>query len=110
MSGQPHNLHAPKPLHCVGGNPGAYALRPEFDPQRHLLVVSEQERSESSEKFAFFGGRVQADTTRRWAGRIDLRQAKNILAIPGVMDTMLDLGYDPLRILDEHAAQLAAAG
>lgn len=109
VSGQPHNLHAPKPLHCVGGNPGAYALRPEFDPQRHLRVVSEKEGLESSEKFSFFGGRMQADTTRRWAHAIDREQARNILAIPGVMDTMLDLGYDPLRILEEHAALLGAA-
>lgn len=108
VSGQPHNVFAPKPLHCVGGNPGAYALRPEFDPQGHLRVVSDKERSESSEKFAFFGGQVHADTTRRWAHAIDRQQARNILAMPGVMDTMLDLGYDPLRLLDEHAAVLDA--
>lgn len=110
VSDRPHNVLAPKPLHCVGGNPSAYAIRDEFDQQGHLRVVPDHERPVSLEKFSFFGGDApRTQPLARWAHKIDHQQAKNILAIPGVMDTMLDLGYDPLHILEEHAALLAAA-
>ncbi|HSR66094.1 MAG TPA: hypothetical protein VLM17_10905 [Xanthomonadaceae bacterium] len=111
VSDRPHNLFEPKPLHCVGGNPSAYAIRSEFDRQGHLHVQrDDDDRSLSLEKFAFFGGDAPRNQAiARWAARIDRDQARAILAIPGVMDTMLDLGYDPLRILEEHAALLAAA-
>jgi hypothetical protein len=62
------------------------------------------------EKFAFFSGDAPRNqAVSRWAHKIDPQQARNILAIPGVMETMLDLGYDPLHILDEHAALHSAA-
>lgn len=111
VSDRPHNVYEPKPLHCVGGNPSAYAIREEFDQQGHLRVMPDHERPVSAEKIAFFGGSESphAQPVARWAPRIDPQQARNILAIPGVMDTMLDLGYDPLHILDEHAALLAQA-
>lgn len=114
VSDRPHNVHAPKPLHCVGGNPSAYAIRGEFDKQGHLRAVADQDREASIDRLAFFGGSdmPRAQAMQRWANVIDGDQARNILSIPGVMDTMLDLGYDPLRMLDAHAAvraQLAAA-
>ncbi len=114
VSDRPHNVHAPKALHCVGGNPSAYAIREEFDKQGHLRVAPAHERPVSLEKFAFFGGSdaPRAQAMQRWAKVIDGDQARNILAIPGVMDTMLDLGYDPLRMLDAHTqcrAEMAAA-
>jgi len=110
VSDRPHNVYEPKALHCVGGNPSAYSIREEFDKQGHLRVVPEHERPVSLEKFAFFGGEAPRNqATARWATKIDRQQARNILAIPGVMETMLDLGYDPLHILEEHAALLAQA-
>lgn len=110
VSGQPHNVFVPKPLHCVGGNPSAYSIRGEFDQAGHLRVVPEHERPVSLEKFAYFGSEAapRAQALERWARVIDREQAYNILGLPGVMDTMLDLGYDPLRILDAYNALRAA--
>ncbi|MFN3310510.1 MAG: hypothetical protein ACK40R_02255 [Thermomonas sp.] len=109
VSDQPHNIFAPKPLHCIGGNPSAYAIREEFDKQGHLRVVPDHERPVSQEKLSFFGASEmpRSQPIERWGHMIDRQQAKNILAIPGVMDTMLDLGYDPLGMLEAHAAWLA---
>jgi len=110
VSDRPHNVFAPKPLHCVGGNPSAYSIRGEFDQQGHLRAVPDHEKTRSAEQFAFFGGNeARTQPIARWATKIDRQQARNILAIPGVMETMLDLGYDPLHILEEHAALLAQA-
>ena len=110
VSDRPHNLYEPKPLHCIGGNPSAFSIRNEFDQEGHLRAIPHHEQRVSREKFAFFGGDApRTDPVARWASRIDRQQARNILAIPGVMETMQDLGYDPLHILDEHAALLAAA-
>ena len=110
VSDRPHNVYEPKPLHCIGGNVSAYSIRREFDQQGYLRAIPEDEHVVSRKKFAFFGGDApRTEAVARWAPAIGRDDARNILALPGVMETMLDLGYDPLRILDEHAALLAAA-
>lgn len=112
VSDRPHNILDPKPLHCIGGNPSAYTIREEFDKQSYLRTMPEDQRPVFLEKLAFFGASQapRSQPIERWGHLIDRQRAKNILAIPGVMDTMLDLGYDPLGMLDEHAAWLAQRG
>ena len=111
VSDTPHNLYEPKPLHCLGGNVSAFAIRREFDQQGYLRAIPESDRVISRKKFDYYGKDTapRNQPVARWANSINRDQARAILAIPGVMETMLDLGYDPLHILDEHAALLAAA-
>lgn len=105
VTGTPHNMHDPKPMHCIGGNVSAYAIRGDFDKQGHLNSIPEDTQAIARRKFEVFGGHgPRTDTLSRWASAISHEDACSILSIPGVMDTMLDLGYDPLRMLDEHAA------
>lgn len=105
VTGTAHNLHDPKPMHCIGGNVSAYAIRDDFDKQGHLKAIPEHTQAVARRKFEVFGGDgPRTDTLSRWASAISHEDACAILSIPGVMDTMLDLGYDPLRIMDEHAA------
>lgn len=110
VSGQPHNVFEPKALHCIGGNVSAFSIREEFDQQGYLRAIPEDERTVSRRKFEYFGSGtgVRTDSMARWAKAISREDARSILALPGVMETMLDLGYDPLRMLDEHAQCRAA--
>ena len=104
INGQPHNLMDTRPLHTLGGNSSAHAMRPEYDREGEIRHLGEREAAVAREKFAYFGATAQprADTLRRWAFDITPQEAHAILAMPEVLDTMLDLGYDPLRMLDEY--------
>lgn len=106
----PHNLYEPKPLHAIGGNTSAHLIRPEFDRSGHLDMISEQFRPRARDKIAYFGGSEapRANAVQRWAHDLTPDEAYNVLALPGVLETMLDLGYDPLRMLDEYKALRAA--
>lgn len=106
VTGTAHNVHDPKPMHCIGGNVSAYAIRGDFDKQGHLKSIPEGTQAIARRKFEVFGGEggPRADTLSRWAPAISHEDACALLSIPGVMDAMLDLGYDPLFMLDEHAA------
>ncbi|MGN6512748.1 MAG: hypothetical protein ACTHKZ_04140 [Lysobacteraceae bacterium] len=111
INGQPHNVLDAKALHTIGGNTSAHAVRPEFDRAGELRHLGEREAAVAREKFAYFGGSQEPrqDALRRWAFEISPQEAHGILAMPEVLDTMLDLGYDPLRMLDEYKAMRVAA-
>lgn len=110
VSDRPHNLFEPKPLHAVGGNTSAHLIRPEFDRDAQLRRVQGADRERDEAKIAYFGAghAPRGNPMQRWVRDIDPAEANAILSLPGVMDTMLDLGYDPLRILDEYNALRAA--
>lgn len=112
VSDQPHNVYEPKPLHATGGNTSAHLIRPEYDREAQLRRVSGESRERDQAKMAYFGAaghEARGNPLERWVQDIRPDEAYGVLSLPGVMDTMLDLGYDPLRMLDEYRALRAAA-
>jgi len=112
VSDQPHNVYEPKALHATGGNTSAHLIRPEYDRAAQLRRVSGALRERDEAKIAYFGGvghEPRGNPLERWIRDIQPHEAYGILALPGVMDTMLDLGYDPLHMLDQYNTARAQA-
>ena len=111
VSDRPHNLYEPKPLHATGGNTSAHLIRPEYDCAAQLRRVPANLRERDAAKMAYFGGghAPRGNPLARWVHDIQPDEASGILSLPGVMDTMLDLGYDPLRLLEQYTAARAEA-
>lgn len=92
------------PCHALGGNVGSFLSYPNFNFSEYLNKETKENRNPTSEELSEKSNQPASPTKRAdnaWLRHLSIDDISAGLSLPGVVDTMTLLGYNPTSLIQE---------
>ncbi|OAZ69591.1 hypothetical protein SRCM100623_02307 [Acetobacter pasteurianus] len=99
-----YNNFSKYPCHALGGNVGAFVSYPEFQSEVYIKKEIQEKRFPTEEEISSkssMSANPMKRTDHQWLKHIPCDEISAAISIPGMVDTMTLLGYDPILIYQQ---------